>query len=221
MKKLYTIVLTVLTIFHSIAARTEEPQLWNILNVENYRKDALTISSMIHTRWHKEEDFLRFFQFAERFSWKISENLSLGANYSFLGTHGKYIKSNEEGGYYRQHRLEAEVNPRFKITNSIKYLSRNRFEYLTKEDFDYLSTRVRHRSTIEVPLTYKQLSSLFISSEIFYNLTASQFDQVRTIPLGLRLKSGSIVYTIAPMIQSNKRENSWSETGILLTELSF
>lgn len=151
-----------------------------------------------------------------KISYDVWKYVKLGTNYTFL-----QFKS---GGEYRyQHRAEVEINPQFPIGAFAKFSNRNRVEFRWIEDRGSDNTRSRHRFRLSFPIkSIKQLSSIYIDSEFFYNWSDHRYDENRSVPMGLSFNlSKKVKLNLFYMIQARKSSTSWSSNQILGTLAIF
>lgn len=148
--------------------------------------------------------------------------MDFGLNYTYLQSRNTSSAATDDS-YNRQHRAEIEVNPNWFPTDWLKVKMRNRVEFRWIEGQGSDNTRYRQRWMFDVPFKDQlPLKSIYASSEFFYDFAKNEYNENRSIPIGLNFKinkklGGSLYY----MVQSRKGTNDWSSNQILGTLISI
>lgn len=85
-------------------------------------------------------------------------------------------------------RFEFEVNPTFRLSDSVTLTFRDRFEWRWRHGGDY-STRIRLRPQLDWTLRKEGLfRGLYANNEVFYDFTQDRVTENRLTPLGVLLR---------------------------------
>jgi len=85
-------------------------------------------------------------------------------------------------------RFEFEVNPTFRLSDSLTLSFRDRFEWRWRHGGDY-STRIRIRPQLDWTLRKEGLfRGLYANNEVFYDFTQDRVTENRLTPLGVLLR---------------------------------
>jgi len=118
-----------------------------------------------------------------RVRYDLSPTWQLQANLSVLETFNA-----DETAELSQTRFEFEVNPTFRLSDSLTLSFRDRFEWRWRHGADY-STRVRIRPQLDWTLRKEGLfRGLYANNEAFYDFTQDRFTENRLTPLGVLLR---------------------------------
>ncbi|MFM7742373.1 MAG: DUF2490 domain-containing protein [Verrucomicrobiota bacterium] len=110
-------------------------------------------------------------------AWQLQANLSVVEAYNA-----------DETAILDWTRFEFEVNPTFRLSDSLTLTFRDRFEWRWRHGADY-STRVRIRPQIDWTLHKEGLfRGFYANNEVFYDFTQDRFTENRLTPLGVLLR---------------------------------
>jgi hypothetical protein len=86
-------------------------------------------------------------------------------------------------------RFEFEVNPTFRLTDSLTLSFRDRFEWRWRDGGDEYATRVRIRPQLDWTLHKEGLfRGVYANNEVFYDFTQDRVTENRLIPFGVLLR---------------------------------
>lgn len=212
--------LLVLTSIASVSiSNAQETQKWAFVTARLWEEEDKRLDLTTHARAESLDEQPTLYQLQPRFSLRCGKYFRCATNYSFFALRSKTIAGEEE--IEHQNRLETELNPFFKISDTWSYIGRNRFEYLVDSKFDYINSRIRHRDQIELLNPLGLPIKLFLSNEIFFSRSEMSLNQNRFIPVGIRFPSDEREVSIYPMIITNKRDEEWSNILVLGLDLFF
>jgi len=118
-----------------------------------------------------------------RVRYDLNPTWQLQANVSVLEAYNA-----DETAELDQTRFEFEVNPTFRLSDSLTLSFRDRFEWRWRHGGDY-STRVRIRPQLDWTLKREGLfRGLYANNEAFYDFTQDRFTENRLTPLGVLLR---------------------------------
>jgi len=118
-----------------------------------------------------------------RVRYDLNSTWQLQANLSVLETYNA-----DEAALTDWTRFEFEVNPTFRLSDSLTLTLRDRFEWRWRHGADY-STRVRIRPQLDWTLHKEGLfRGLYANNEVFYDFTQDRFTENRLTPLGVLLR---------------------------------
>lgn len=225
MKRLFLFCLTALVLFpaRSVAA-ADDFQYWiqtQLKIIDTKRVDV----SLYGEGWFINdagENGLQFYSL--KVAYNINQYLDLGTNYSYLSP--KATNSLSGDSEYRwQHRAELEVNPKWKLGDWATVMTRNRLEFRWIEDSGSYNTRSRHRLRLSLPVKCERWpwwNGIYADSEFFYNWAENDYDENRSVPLGLSLRVNDQL-TVKPfyMIRSTNSHSEWTSRHILGTYVLY
>lgn len=168
------------------------------------------------------ENGLQFYSL--KVAYAINEYLDLGTNYSYLSPNSTNSLSGDSE-YRWQHRAELEINPKWRISDWAKMNTRNRLEFRWIEGRGSHNTRSRHRLRVTFPVKWDRmpwLNGIYADSEFFYNWAENDYDENRSVPLGLSLRVNEQL-TVKPfyMIRSTSSNNEWTSRHIVGTYVAY
>ena len=212
--------LVVFFLFLSPANLSAAPaQQWLFSNTRLLDFEGKRLDLTLHTRFQGLDEEPTLYQIQPRFSLNCGKYFRCATNYSFFALRSKDTTGEELTE--RQNRLEFELNPRFKISDSWSYIGRNRIEYLMNSEFSYINSRFRHRDSLERQQIFGLSLRAFFANEIFYNLEESTVSQFRVVPLGVRIPWDKEEFSLYPMLVSNKRDGDWQHAIIIGVDFFF
>lgn len=198
-------------------------QYWSRYSLKVVDTDKIDWTIFTEARMYNDTNDLGLYYVSQKLSYAAWEHLSLGANYTYLNYRSQNSSGELADDRY-QHRLEFEANPKFDLSDKLSLTNRNRVEFRWIENKGSYNTRVRHRWTLAYKITdHKPLSNVYCESEFFYNIAENDYDENRTIPLGLtfNLNSKTSLKTFY-MIQTKLGSNdNWHANQIFGTQLSL
>lgn len=167
---------------------------------------------------HDAED-VNYYAISPQMKFDLWKNLGLGFNYTYLNVkiHNETAQRSE---YKFHHRVELEVNPRWKIRESIEMQLRNRYEFRWIEDQGAYNPRLRDRLNIEFPLkNVLPVQAVYINTEFFYDMSDHRFNENWTTPLGVKFKvTDNSSLSVFYLIQSKLTEE-WTTSHALGTNV--
>jgi hypothetical protein len=118
-----------------------------------------------------------------RVRYDLSPTWQLQANVSVLEAYNA-----DETAVLDWTRFEFEVNPTFRLSDSLTLSFRDRFEWRWRHGGDY-STRIRLRPQLDWTLRKEGLfRGLYANNEVFYDFTQDRVTENRLTPLGVLLR---------------------------------
>lgn len=118
-----------------------------------------------------------------RVRYDLSPTWQLQANVSVLEAYNA-----DETAILDWTRFEFEVNPTFRLSDSLTLSFRDRFEWRWRHGGDY-STRIRLRPQLDWTLRKEGLfRGLYANNEVFYDFTQDRVTENRLTPLGVLLR---------------------------------
>lgn len=118
-----------------------------------------------------------------RVRYDLSPTWQLQANVSVLEAYNA-----DETAILDWTRFEFEVNPTFRLSDSLTLSFRDRFEWRWRHGGDY-STRIRIRPQLDWTLRKEGLfRGLYANNEVFYDFTQDRVTENRLTPLGVLLR---------------------------------
>jgi hypothetical protein len=198
-----------------------DSEVWLFQHFVLERSSSREVSLSLHGR-ARDSDFPTLYQIQPRTAFALNSWTWAGVNYSYFG-----IKTQDEGIenedlFTNQHRLEAELQFRANVTDTIRYVARNRFEYLLNSDWNNVSERVRHRSQVLLAPGFIERISIISQIELFYDFESGRMNQTRTAPVGLRVSQGRWSLQAQPMIVHLKAPDSgWQPSLIGNIEVTY
>lgn len=217
-KHLVKVVLIWLTAAASLQGR-DDVMMWNWLSLNLWQNDTHKVHAYFDNRIVDDVTEEKLWLGSLRYKFKAHSNLELGFGYTYLD-----VRNVEADNWTHQNRLEFEVNPRFKLSESWTLSLRNRMEVRFIEDRSDSSSRFRHRTQLCRPLEFGPVSDYSASVELFYLLDLNKINEVRTVPLGIGMKlTESTKLNLFYMIQSQRvgSTTSWSHGHALGTNLIY
>lgn len=196
-------------------------QVWSqvaVKMIDTKKFDLTTFADL--RKGHDAEDVVLYFV-SEKMAFDLWKYLSLGLNYTYLNSKvNNKVASRSE--FKEQHRAEVEVNPHWGVGDWLKISVRNRVEFRWIEDNGSHNTRYRHRWTFTFPLKgMKALQAVYFNSELFYDQAKHEYNENRTVPLGLKFKiNDKASFDLYYMIQSKGVSRNWSSNQVLGTLVS-
>ncbi len=208
------LVYLVILLSASVGQAEDDFRYWSQYSFKLLDTQKVDVSVFTEGRFYDDasEDGLHLVQ--PKVSYDFWPNLTLGTNYCYIGY--------KSGGEYRyQHRAELEINPHFKLGSRLKFYNRNRIEFRWIEGRGSHNTRSRHRLGLTWPIKeHRWVKDIYCNSEFFYNWAENDYDENRTIPIGLTLKvTDKVSLKTYYMVQSQSRNNDWHSNQILGTLL--
>ncbi len=196
-------------------------QYWSQYSLKMIDTEKIDWSIYTEGRFYNDAKDVGLYLVSQKIKYDFFKHLSLGTNYTYLQFKtNNTVASRSEFKY--QHRAELEINPHWSFGDVLKFDSRNRVEFRWIEDKGSYNTRSRHRLNFTFPIKNKRfLKGIYANSEFFYNIAENQYDENRSVPIGLnfKLNDKSSLKTFY-MIQAKKGTN-WSSNQILGTLLSL
>ncbi|MCA9403215.1 MAG: DUF2490 domain-containing protein [Candidatus Omnitrophica bacterium] len=225
MNRLYLFFIFALTLLQAVPACAEDDfQYWiqtQLKIIDTKRVDV----SLYGEGWFVNdvsENGLQFY--AVKVAYNINPNLDLGTNYSYLSPNSTNSLSGDSE-YTWQHRAEIEINPKWKLRDGLRFDTRNRLEFRWIEGHGSHNTRSRHRLRVTLPVSWERmawLNGIYMDSEFFYNWAENDYDENRSVPIGLNLRINEQL-TVKPfyMIRSTSSHNEWTSRHIVGTYVSY
>lgn len=206
--------------FPSLVKATDS-ELWIFQHLAIDRAENHEVFVGLHAR-ARESGTPSLYQIQPRFAFRLHQWLWLGSNYSFFGIRRTGDFARSEDLFSNQHRLEGEIQARLFLSKDIRYIARNRFEYLMNSSLDNINERFRHRSQFLLDSFSDGFGTLISQSEVFYDFQLSNFNQTRTVPLGLRISFESWSIQLQPMILHLRvPEKGWTSRFVANIELTY
>lgn len=201
----------------SLVWADDDWQQWSELNLKLYKKDKIQLSVFSDFRLRNDARRFELYFFSPRLSYKLTDNLSLGLNYSYL-----QVRGSSQDDFRYQHRIEPEINPQWVFLDGIKVQNRNRVEFRWIEDQGSYNTRIRDRLRFVFPLVNNEfINSVYIDTEFFYNVAENQWDEQRTTPIGLNFNINDKVGFQAYYRIQHKKSNTWRQNNIIGTMVTI
>jgi hypothetical protein len=204
----------------TVVRAEEDTQSWHSLTVTEYQEENLSIDGFYQVRFQRDVTHLDYFQLTQRASYRLAPWLvAAGAL-----THFSQWTLSEDGrdtSKTQIQRAEVEINPELKVTEGLRYRTRNRYEHRFNSSFRSESGRVRHRSTIEYPLRGisllgYSLDDVFLQGEVFFDLATHQWNQYRFVPLGSKITvTENVTLAVYPMLQRLELRGEWQQNYVV------
>ena len=153
------------------------------------------------------------------YKYTAHENLETGIGLAYLD-----VKSLSTDSWTYQIRPQLEINPRFELSDSVSFHMRNRLEVRYIESRSGPNVRTRHRLQLASAIDWQAAKRLYFNTELFYSHETHEFNEVRTIPIGLGLQlSERTSLNLFYMIQSRRQSStsSWGHAHALGTHLVY
>ncbi|MBZ0165782.1 MAG: DUF2490 domain-containing protein [Candidatus Omnitrophica bacterium] len=209
-------------LFPGTATANDDFQYWSQYNFKVVDTEHVDFSLFTEGRFinNAEDNGLHLVQF--KLSYHFFDHLDLGTNYTYLNVRTTNALSGDSEFKY-QHRAELEINPKWNLGDVATFYNRNRVEFRWIEDKGSYNTRTRHRFRLTFPFKQnKWLKSVFVDSEFFYNWAENDYDENRTVPVGLNFKlTDNLSLQAYYMVQSRRGSQDWRSNEILGTLLSY
>ena len=197
----------------------DDVMMWNWLSLNLWQNDSHKVHAYFDNRMVNDVTEEKLWLGSLRYKLKSHKNLQLGFGYTYLD-----VRNITTDSWAHQHRLEFEVNPKFKLDENWTLALRNRMEVRFIEDRDDSSSRFRHRLQLSRPVNLGPFTSYYANVELFYLLDLDKVNEVRTIPLGTGIElSESTKLNLFYMIQSKRvgSTSSWNHGHALGTNLIY
>ncbi|MEN8662758.1 MAG: DUF2490 domain-containing protein [Lentimonas sp.] len=178
----------------------DDIKMWNWLSLNLWQNDSHKVHAYFDNRMVDDLTEEKLWLGSLRYKFKAHKNLQLGFGYTYLD-----VRNVTTDSWTHQHRLEFEVNPKFKLDENWTLTVRNRMEVRYIEDRDDSSSRFRHRLQLSRPINLGPFTSYYANVELFYPLDLDKLNEVRTVPLGGGIQiSESTKFNLFYMIQSKR-----------------
>ncbi len=196
-------------------------EVWGFQHLAFERTKQREFFLTIHER-AKDSDIPTLYQIQPRAAMAIGDWTWAGLNYSFFGIRRRDDAVGNEQLFTNQHRLEAELQFRLNVSDGTRYVGRNRFEYLMDSGFHNLNERFRHRSQFIFNTPFHDQILILSQIELFYDFGASQLNQTRTAPLGVRFIQGKWAFQAQPMfVHLDPKEGGWRSNLVANFEVTY
>ena len=194
---------------------SNDTQFWWKTQIKEWDGDKIDINAEAEVRFNEGVTNLFNWRLAQKLIYSPHKNIDLGIGYRFE----KSGKGNNDP-LKRQHRLELEVNPHFKLFNGINIKTRNRLEFRWKEDRGgELFPRYRHRVLISTRANWLPgLEKVEMGNEFFYDFDADKYNQNRLYPLRAKFKmTPKVSITLFYMLLSRRDATSggWRHAHVI------
>ncbi|CRX38722.1 DUF2490 domain-containing protein [Estrella lausannensis] len=215
MIKFFRLALLMMTM--TVPAFAQKPQLWQTMQQSLFDWNSVKFSFLQQYRFEMS-DFktvdARFGILAKK---SLDETWDAEIHYMWINS-----RAPAETLFQHRHRLELELNPRFKICENIEFKFRNRYELIKEEREAKLIQKFRQRQEIAYKPGIKWLKSVALSNEIFYNITINKVDEYRLIPLDLAFPlQKDHRYKLYTMIRWRDSPTGWHPQFILGSTLDW
>lgn len=198
-----------------------DSELWMFQHFALERAENRELFLTLHGR-AADSDPPSLYQIQPRATFRVGSLTWAGFNYSFFGIKRRDDGVGNEELFTNQHRLEAELQFRVNISDTDRYVARNRFEYLLDSDFRNVNERIRHRSQLVLGSLMGADVAVVSQIELFYDIDVGTVNQTRTAPVGLRVPFGSWTLQAQPMIIHLKAPGAgWRPSLVANIELSY
>ncbi len=196
---------------------TDDSQYWSLMTIKHLETPAITWSTHGQVRFIDDISHDGLYLISEQLKYKALDWANLEIHYTYMDVWQS--KSNE---FTYQHRLELELNPHKKLSQTIELQNRNRFEFRWIEDKGSDNTRFRQRWGLNFLIPNgKLVKAYFVNNEYFYDFNKALINENRFIPIGIQLPPmGNSKMSLFYMIQS-KRNDDWSQAHVLGTHISI
>jgi hypothetical protein len=207
-----------------VAVAGDDFQTWTQVSVKTLDTKYVDLVTFADIRKFHDAGDLGLYFISEQLKFDFWKNFGLGLNYTYLESKvNNRIAGRSELKF--QHRAEVEVIPRWTVGDWLKVDLRNRVEFRWIEDNGSHNTRFRHRLTLDFPLKKTGIvKSVYTSSEFFYDHAKHEYNENRTVPVGLSLKiTDKTSLKVYHMIQSTASADNWRSNQVLgaLVSTSF
>ena len=119
-----------------------------------------------------------------RVRYDLNATWQLQANLSVLETFN--ADETAQAGWLR---FEFEINPTFRLTDSLTLSFRDRFEWRWRDGGDEYATRIRIRPQLDWTLRREGLfRGLYANNEVFFDFNQERVTENRLIPFGVMLR---------------------------------
>lgn len=162
------------------------------------------------------EDFL--YRASANLAYEASNNLTLEAHYSLI-----FNRPLSEKHFFRNQRVELEVNPAYTSKSGISVIWVNRFELLKLQEVSSLQYIFRHRTKVRFPLTnFGRIKSINIADEIFYDFNFQTVVQNRFTPVELEVEIHSASrLSIFFLIRTLRTVDFWENSYVFGSFIEF
>ncbi|MCA9407990.1 MAG: DUF2490 domain-containing protein [Candidatus Omnitrophica bacterium] len=201
------------------ALARDDFQYWSQYSFKMYDGKFIDLVTFAELRMKEDTTKAGLYFISERLTFDYFKNFQMGLNYTYLNTR----KTTIDDDFKFHHRFELEGNPHWSLGERFKVKMRNRMEFRWIEDNGSHNTRYRQQWTLEYPLNkWKTIQSVYISSEFFYDIAKHEYNENRSVPLGMQFKiNDKSALKVYYMIQSTKSSQEWGSNHILGTLISF
>lgn len=161
----------------------------------------------------------RAVQINEQFAWKVSDDLTLEIHYAYL--HNRSIVPNAPWRW--QNRIELEANRKFHPSAYFEIRTRNRLEMRRVENEPKTLYTFRQQTMLFFPIENAMpIKAYSFYNEVFYDLSASRFNQNRLYPIQLTFElTEKLSFEAFFMIRFFLSDDSWKKSGVLGTQFVF
>ncbi len=196
-------------------------QYWWKTEIKEWDGDKIDVNGEVEMRFNEDVTNLFNWRLAQKLIYSPKKNLDLGIGYRFE-KNGNGIND----PLRRQHRLELEVNPHFKLFNGINLKTRNRFEFRWKEGKGAeLFPRYRHKILLSSSANWlPRMEEISVANEFFYDFDADKYNQNRFYPLRAKFKLTSKISLNLYYMVLSKRDSQpggWQHAHVIGTDFKL
>jgi hypothetical protein len=176
------LLLALLTLLPALLC-AEGTQAWYQNTVWLRLNEKWSVGNDLHLRADDGVGRIHTWIASPRVRYDLNSTWQLQANVSVLEAYNA-----DETAIVDWTRFEFEVNPTFRLSDTLTLTVRDRFEWRWRHGGDY-STRIRIRPQLDWTLHKEGLfRGLYANNEVFYDFTQDRFTENRLTPLGVLLR---------------------------------